>query len=117
MQQGCLESAKKWSDEYLCHNEESSFNLLIGTGATYLNYLSSKSFDFIVNEDVDAIQCFHNQLFAKKSKTLMFTTLKVLGSLESSQTQNNEETILSKSNLFFFEFYHMMVEFVIFQDF
>ncbi len=85
-----MESAQKWSEEYLSKNEETSFNLLIGSGATYLKYLSTRNFDFIVNEDVDAVQCFHNRLFEKKSKTLMFTTLKVFGPLESSQTQNNE---------------------------
>jgi hypothetical protein len=90
-----LESARKWSEENLSESEEGSFNLLIGTGATYLNYLSSKNLDFIVNEDVDAVQCLHNRLFGKKSKTLMFTALKVLGPLESTQHQ-----IQDNDNLF-----------------
>jgi len=92
LQQGCLESAQKWSEEFLTDkkDQELSFNMLIGTGATYLNYLSTKNYGFIVSEDVDAVQCLHNKLFGKMSKTLLFTTLKVLGPiLEDSEFQGN----------------------------
>ena len=78
---------KKVNDSNIVDNNDiddndgnSAINLIFGTGVTYLNYLWTKSFHFVVHEDLAAVQEIHRSVFGRNSKTLFFTSLKILSS-------------------------------------
>ena len=72
---------KKIKDSKSDDNDgDSTINLIFGTGVTYLNYLWTKSFHFVVHEDLAAVQEIHRSVFGRNSKTLFFTSLKILSS-------------------------------------
>ncbi len=91
MEKGLLASATQWSEEeeiipkedsleVLPDENSTSINLIFGTGVTYLNYLWTKSLHFVVHEDLEAVQTLHNKIFGRNSKTLFFSSLKILSS-------------------------------------
>ena len=82
LEKGLLEAATQWAEKQQIvqsqNQENSSFNLMFGTGVTYVNYLWTKSLHFVVHEDLASVQKLHNHLFHRNSQTLFFTSLKIL---------------------------------------
>ena len=101
MEKGLLTSATQWAEDEKIIPEENSFevsdqnstsiNLIFGTGVTYLNYLWTKSLHFVVHEDLEAVQTLHNRIFGRNSKTLFFSSLKILAgpATKKAETMRN----------------------------